>query len=199
MKKKVLFFAVFFQAIFSFAQTIDFVKIGNKKNKAQGAFQIFVRHPDSSIITIDVEATESVENVKQKIQDKKGIPANSQRLLFNGVQLEDGRTLEDYSVIKESFLDLEEVALDISNVINIKKSIICFPNPIVNNVMLKITVGDFSNIHYALYSIIGVRLSNGVVSNKTTELNIEAFNRGVYVLKVYRKNIELKSFKIVKE
>ncbi len=74
--------------------------------RLRGGTQIFIKTLDGKTITLEVQATDTIESIKTKIEDREGIEPDRQRLLFVGKQLENGRTFEEYGIQTESTIHL---------------------------------------------------------------------------------------------
>ncbi len=140
------------------------------------AMQIFVKDDDGKTITLDVETNDTVENIKAKIQDKKDIDPSNQILIFEGQTLENGKTLADYNITKESTIYLKVSTLNSQEWE--KTSVTVSPNP--SSDFLNIS-GLSENQYYSIYSVLGTKVGSGAISNKAA-INIAHLKNGLYVL-----------------
>ena len=82
------------------------VNATEEKVEQSHSMQIFVKAPNGKLITLDVETTDRIEDVKEKISDKEGIDVKQICLSFAGKELKDGNTLQDYSIQKDSTIHM---------------------------------------------------------------------------------------------
>ena len=141
------------------------------------AFPIYIELPDSKTIVIETEAAENIENVKSKILEKQSLSIEQLQLSFNGNILENNKKISDYSISKESVLQMNILTTSKKDILK-KSTIKLYPNPSTDFVQIS---GIDKKEYYFIYNTAGTIVSEGSIINNQ-KINIKNLSSGMYFL-----------------
>ncbi|MBD8018562.1 ubiquitin-like protein [Kaistella pullorum] len=144
---------------------------------AVSAMQIFVKAPDGYTIALEVEANDTIENLKAKISDKMDIPVEIIQLYFGQIFLEEGRTLADYNIPKETVLTMTYATLNSTE--NTISTIKIYPNPATEILYINSQKQD----QFYLFDSSGRKIMEGKLKTGQNKIDLVKVMRGNYIIK----------------
>ena len=89
--------------------------------------------------------------------------------------------------------------VDVPHYVDVTSNVSLFPNPTSDKVYLQMNMDNIDNCLYYLYDILGREIQNSMITSFKTELNLESFEPGIYILRIIKEKVQVEEFKIIKQ